>query len=144
MHLFRVTAWVRISGWHQRGNMEYDWGEKFWIKDKNYPGSCNIKQSGVMVTPRAEYWFMANNPRPKHFKSVSGKIPVRGISRVSTTHISFCFSLDTKTFSLCRDYCTTVTSWTPKRAELVLSISSPARHSLRNSNFFYHGYELNA
>ena len=21
-----------------------------------------------MVTPPAEYWFMANNPRPKHFK----------------------------------------------------------------------------
>ena len=24
MHLFRVAAWVRISGWHQCGNVEYD------------------------------------------------------------------------------------------------------------------------
>ena len=108
MHLFRVAAWVRISGWHQCGNVEYD-----WRKNLNQGQELSrflqheaIRSNGNPPGQNTGLWQITSVPS---ISSFSSKIPVHGISRVSATHVSFS-SLDAKMFSLCRDYCAMVTS----------------------------------
>ena len=118
------------------------WQRGIWLKRKIWNQGQELSQflqheairsNGNPPGQNTGLWQITSVPS---ISSFSGKIPVHGISRVSATHVSF-FSLDAKMFSLCRDYCAMVTSWTFKRTDLVLLISGPARHLLINGKFFY-------